>query len=105
MVEKLRGGVWWVTDGDYQALLVTSTEGTVVVDAPASLAPYLSTAVAEVSGAPVTHLVYSHSHYDHIGAAHLFKDATMIGHAEIARTLRRRNDPRRPVPEITFRTA
>jgi glyoxylase-like metal-dependent hydrolase (beta-lactamase superfamily II) len=70
-----------------------------VVDAPPSLAPHLPAAVAEVSRAPITHLAYSHSHYDHIGAAHLFKDATMIGHAEVANTLRRRNDPRRPVPE------
>jgi glyoxylase-like metal-dependent hydrolase (beta-lactamase superfamily II) len=102
LVEEIRGGVWLLTDGDYQTLLVTSTEGTLVVDAPPSLAPYLPAAVAEVSRAPITRLVYSHSHYDHIGAAHLFKDATMIGHAEVANTLRRRSDPRRPVPEITF---
>jgi glyoxylase-like metal-dependent hydrolase (beta-lactamase superfamily II) len=102
LVQELPGGAWWVTDGDYQALLVTSTEGTVVVDAPASLGPHLPAAVAEAASAPVTHVIYSHSHYDHIGAAHLFGDATVIGHAEVATTLRRRNDPRRPVPEVTF---
>jgi glyoxylase-like metal-dependent hydrolase (beta-lactamase superfamily II) len=102
LVEELRGGAWWLTDGDYQALLVTSAEGTAVVDAPPSLAPHLPAAVAEVSSAPVTRLVYSHSHHDHIGAAHLFGDATVIGHAEVATTLRRRDDPRRPVPDVTF---
>jgi RimJ/RimL family protein N-acetyltransferase/glyoxylase-like metal-dependent hydrolase (beta-lactamase superfamily II) len=102
LVQELGGGAWWVTDGDYQALLVTSADGTVVVDAPASLAPHLPAAVAEVAGAPVTHVVYSHSHYDHIGAAHLFGGATVIGHAEVATTLRRRADPRRPVPDVTF---
>jgi glyoxylase-like metal-dependent hydrolase (beta-lactamase superfamily II) len=102
LVQELRGGAWWVTDGDYQALLVTSAEGTVLIDAPPSLGPRLPAAVAEVASAPVTHLIYSHSHYDHIGAAHLFGDATVIGHAEVAATLRRRNDPRRPIPEITF---
>ena len=34
LVEEIRGGVWWLTDGDYRTLLVTSTEGTLVVDAP-----------------------------------------------------------------------
>jgi len=53
LVEELRGA-WWLTDGDYQALLVASAEGTVLVDAPPSLAPHLPAAVAEVAGAPVT---------------------------------------------------
>jgi glyoxylase-like metal-dependent hydrolase (beta-lactamase superfamily II) len=91
-----------VADGDYQALLVTSTDGTVLVDAPPSLAPFLPAAIAEMARAPVTHVIYSHSHYDHIGAAHLFGGATVIGHTEVAETLRRRNDPRRPVPDVTF---
>jgi hypothetical protein len=47
LVEELRGGAWWLTDGDYQALLVTSKEGTVLVDAPPSLAPHLPAAVAQ----------------------------------------------------------
>jgi glyoxylase-like metal-dependent hydrolase (beta-lactamase superfamily II) len=102
LIEELRGGAYCVTDGDYQALVVTSRDGTVLVDAPPSLAPYLPAAVAEVASAPVTHVIYSHSHYDHIGAAHLFGDATVIGHAEVASTLRRRNDLRRPVPDVTF---
>jgi glyoxylase-like metal-dependent hydrolase (beta-lactamase superfamily II) len=91
-----------VTDGDYQALLVTSPEGTAAIDAPPSLAPHLPAVAAEVSSAPVTQLIYSHSHYDHIGAAHLFGSATVIGHAEVAKTLRRRNDPRRRVPSVIF---
>jgi glyoxylase-like metal-dependent hydrolase (beta-lactamase superfamily II) len=102
LVEEIRGGAYWVTDGDYQALLVTSTEGTAVIDAPPSLGPQLLAAVAQVSGAPVTHLIYSHSHYDHVGAAHLLGDTTVIGHAEVARTLQRRSDPRRPLPQVTF---
>lgn len=76
LIEELRGGAYCVSDGDYQALVVASRDGTVLVDAPPSLAPHLPAALAEVAGAPVTHVIYSHSHYDHIGAAHLFGDAT-----------------------------
>jgi glyoxylase-like metal-dependent hydrolase (beta-lactamase superfamily II) len=48
--------------------------------------------------------VYSHEHTDHIGAATLFPtSATIIAQQETAGILKRRNDPRRPVPAITFR--
>ena len=62
-------------------------------------------AIAEVTSKPVTDVIYSHSHGDHIGAAGvLFPDATFIGHEETARTLARRGDlDRRPVPRRTFR--
>jgi glyoxylase-like metal-dependent hydrolase (beta-lactamase superfamily II) len=47
--------------------------------------------------------VYSHEHTDHIGAAYLFpKDAIFIAHRQTAAILGRRNDPRRPVPTVTF---
>jgi glyoxylase-like metal-dependent hydrolase (beta-lactamase superfamily II) len=51
----------------------------------------------------VTHLVYSHHHADHAGAASLFGgDVVRVGHAETRRLLERDNDPDRPLPEITF---
>ena len=51
----------------------------------------------------VTHLVYSHSHADHIGASSLFgTDVMRIGHRENRRLLLRDNDPNRPPPSVTF---
>jgi glyoxylase-like metal-dependent hydrolase (beta-lactamase superfamily II) len=48
-------------------------------------------------------VIYSHEHTDHIGAADLFpKSAIFIAQKETAAILARRNDPRRPVPKITF---
>ncbi len=61
--------------------------------------------IAAANGVPstVTHLVYSHHHHDHAGAAFLFGgDVTRIGHEETRRLLRRDDDPARPAPEITF---
>ena len=52
----------------------------------------------------VTHLVYSHHHADHTGAADLFgNDLVRIGHEDTRRLLLRDNDPTRPAPEVTFR--
>jgi glyoxylase-like metal-dependent hydrolase (beta-lactamase superfamily II) len=60
-------------------------------------------AISEVTDKSVTHVIYSHEHTDHIGAANLFpKSATFIGQKETAAILARRRDPRRPVPTVTF---
>ena len=51
----------------------------------------------------VTHMVYSHHHADHSGAASLFDgDVVRIGHEETRRLLLRDNDLARPLPEVTF---
>ena len=51
----------------------------------------------------VTHLVYSHHHADHGGAASLFEgNMVRIGHEETRRLLLRDDGPARPLPEVTF---
>jgi len=79
----------------------------VLFDAPPSIGGNLRRAIDEVTAADglpstVTHLVYSHHHADHGGAAFLFDGAVRIGHEETRRLLARDNDPARPLPEVTF---
>ena len=87
---------------------MTTADGVVLFDAPPSIGPNLRRAVDEIAAAngvpnAVTHLVYSHHHADHAGAAALFGgDVVRIGHEETKRLLARDNDPARPAPEITF---
>jgi glyoxylase-like metal-dependent hydrolase (beta-lactamase superfamily II) len=51
----------------------------------------------------VTHLIYSHHHADHTGAASLFEgNVVRIGHQETRRLLLRDDDPTRPPPTETF---
>jgi glyoxylase-like metal-dependent hydrolase (beta-lactamase superfamily II) len=74
-----------------------------VVDAPPSIGSNLLKAIASVTSEPVTHVVYSHLHKDHIGAAYLFpQTAAVIAHAATAAYLRRDRDPQRPLPTVTF---
>src|ERR1700730_11753060 len=107
-VGKIDGNLHWVTDSVYQAMFLTTREGVVLVDAPPTIGHNLLRAIASVthaSGMPtkVTHLVYSHSHADHIGASSLFgTDVVRIGHRENRRLLLRDNDPNRPPPNVTF---
>ena len=108
-VAQISGDLYWVTDGYYQAMFLTTSRGVVVVDAPPTIGHNLLRAVEDVTranGRParITHLIYSHSHADHIGAAGLFgPDVIRIAHAETAVLLARDADPERPVPTVTFK--
>jgi glyoxylase-like metal-dependent hydrolase (beta-lactamase superfamily II) len=107
-VGQIQGNLYWVTDSAYQAMFLTTKEGVVLVDAPATIGHNLVRAIEEVTranGRPstVTHLVYSHSHSDHIGASVIFgPNVIRIGHRECRRLLLRDNDPNRPAPTVTF---
>ena len=75
--------------------------GVIACDAPPTLGTNYLKAIAEVTDTPVTHLIYSHEHVDHIAGAHLFPK-TIVGHRGTAELLASRNDPRRPPPTVTF---
>ncbi len=100
--EEISDDLYWVTDGLYQAMFLVSDEGVILVDAPPSMGPNIATAIAEVTAQPVTHLVYTHHHRDHIGGAAQFTGATIVAHEETAALLVRSGDPNRPVPTVTF---
>lgn len=102
LVEEIGDGLYWISDGPYQAMFQVEREGVTLVDAPPALGGRLHAAIAEVTDRPVTHLVYSHEHFDHAGGASLFPDATFVGQRETARLLVDAADPRRPAPTVTF---
>ena len=96
-------GAYWVTDGLYNSMFVVSDEGVIVVDAPPSYAAKLPEAIRTVTDLPVKYFVYSHHHKDHTGGAAIFgEDVTLVSHELTAVELRRKNDPNRPIPGITF---
>jgi glyoxylase-like metal-dependent hydrolase (beta-lactamase superfamily II) len=107
-VGRVERNLFWVTDGTYQSAFLATPDGVVLFDAPPTIGHNLRRAVDEVAAAEgigntVTHLVYSHHHADHAGAANLFgDDIVRIGHAETRRLLLRDNDATRPAPEVTF---
>lgn len=102
-VDRLRQDVYGVSDGTYNTIFLTTGEGVICVDAPPTLGPNLIKAITEITDEPVTHVIYTHAHGDHIGAAHLFPgDPAFIAQAETARILKRMADPRRPAPTQTF---
>ena len=106
-VGRVERNLYWVTDGVYQSAFLTTGDGVVLFDAPPSIGHNLRRAVNEIATAEgvsntVTHLVYSHHHADHGGAASLFENAVLVGHEETWRLLLRDNDLARPAPDVTF---
>ena len=109
LVEEIRDNLYWVTDGSYNTMFLVTDEGVVAVDAPPSIGQNYLKAIAEVTDKPITHVIYSHAHLDHIGAAGIFpKNATYIAHEDTSAELKRaisltKNDSTiPPIPTITF---
>ena len=102
-VTEIADGLYWLTNGMYQIMFLTTGEGVIVVDAPPSMGEGILSAIDEVTDEPITHVIYSHIHQDHIGAAYLYpEDAMIISHQDTATHLTMKNDPNRPVPTETF---
>ncbi|MFE7777053.1 MBL fold metallo-hydrolase [Streptomyces sp. NPDC057445] len=103
LVQEIREGLYWLTDGTYQMIFLVTGAGVVVVDAPPTLGHNILRAIAEVTSQPVTHVVYSHHHADHIGAAGIFpRKAVRIAHERARHLLAEVRDPNRPLPTRVF---
>ncbi|HLM60079.1 MAG TPA: MBL fold metallo-hydrolase [Pyrinomonadaceae bacterium] len=103
-LQDLGSGLYMITDNAYQSMFLVYDRGVVVIDAPPSYAARIPQAIAEVSDKPITHIIYSHSHTDHIGGAKSLgaPRPVIIAHEETLRLLKRVADPNRPLPTITF---
>src|ERR1700751_6444790 len=92
-VGRVERNLYWVTDGVYQCAFLTTSDGVVLLDAPPTIGHNIQRAVDEIASAngvsnTVTHLIYSHHHADHAGAASLFNgDVARVGHEETLKLL------------------
>lgn len=101
--EKLGDGLYMITDNGIQSVFMTYEDGVVVIDAPQAFGSRIPAAVAEVTNKPITHLIYSHFHADHIGGAKAMGGKPIIiAHTETNRLLARDKDPNRPLATVTF---
>ncbi|KAL6702186.1 Metallo-hydrolase/oxidoreductase [Trichoderma pleuroticola] len=104
-VQSLGGGAYLLADGTYQSMLFVTPKSVIMVDAPPTTGENILTAIRSVTHLPISHLVYSHFHADHIGAAYLLakKSVTIIAHELTEYELTITPDPNRPLPHVTFR--
>lgn len=101
-LEEIAEGVYFITGWSHNTMFVVAEESVIALDAPPSIGEAYLDAIREVTDKPVSHLIYSHSHDDHIGSADIFENVTIIAHEITAEILEDKNDPSRPVPAVTF---
>ncbi|MFQ5482258.1 MAG: MBL fold metallo-hydrolase [Nitrospinaceae bacterium] len=103
-LRKIAPDVYFFSTGYYNTLFLVSTDGVILVDPLRGAGLSLRKAIEQVTPLPVKVIIYSHAHLDHIGDAHLFaKSARIIAHEVARNRLLRYRDPRRPIPQISFR--
>ena len=102
-VTEIADGLFWLIDGGYQMMFLTTGQGVIVVDAPRGMGEKILSAISDVTNEPITHVIYSHIHKDHIGSAHIYPDDAMyIAHSDTSKHLKTKNDPDRPIPTKSF---
>ncbi|MCH8900474.1 MAG: MBL fold metallo-hydrolase [Acidobacteria bacterium] len=105
---EISNGIHYLTEGWYFVMVAEHDDGLIVVDAPPTigsdfLGNNLLNGIGEISDKPITHVIYSHHHRDHIGAANLYpEDAIIIAQDECAEYVATANDPQRPPATETF---
>jgi glyoxylase-like metal-dependent hydrolase (beta-lactamase superfamily II) len=104
LTREVTPGIFVLTNGNYQSLIITTGDGVVLVDAPEPLARFIPPAVADLTSEPIRTLIYSHGHSDHIGGAGLLEVPSLeiIAEGRVARFLADRKDGRRLAPTVTF---
>src|ERR671914_1589085 len=109
LVQEIGSQLYSVSDGSYNAMFMVTDQGVIAIDAPPTLGDKYLKAIAEVTDKPVSHVIYSHAHLDHIGAAGIFpQNATFIAQQETANELQRAMNVATnksavpPVPTVTF---
>ncbi len=106
LVKEVSDGVYVITDGIYQSAFVVTNKGVVIIDAPEGYASKIRAAVSDVTDQPITMLIYSHTHKDHIGGSAAFGDIDnlkIVALDSVAHFLKEKGDPNRLVPNVTFR--
>ena len=106
-LRRLAEDVWLWTNGGYNSLIITSDEGALVTEPSSQFnrgaSTLLKAVVASLSPAPVKYVVFSHDHADHNTGGDVFADTAEFISQELAQPkIAARNDPRSPVPTITF---
>ncbi|MFZ0695701.1 MAG: MBL fold metallo-hydrolase [Nitrososphaeraceae archaeon] len=109
LVQEIGDQLYSVSDGSYNTMFMVTDEGVIAIDAPPTLGANYLKAIAEVTDKPTTHVIYSHAHMDHIGAARIFpENATFVAQQETASELQRAMNVATntsmvpPVPTETF---
>ena len=103
VMDEIADGVFWLSDGAYQSMFVLTDEGVIAIDAPPTLGNNILRAIARVTRKPITAVVYTHQHSDHVGAMSIYPDGVPFYAQRVtADRLVALADPHRPPATVIF---
>lgn len=78
-IEPVAGDVFRFRNNFRYSLVVVTDEGVVVVNPiNEAAATWLKEEIKTISGRPITHLIYSHSHLDHASGGSVYTDSARV---------------------------
>jgi len=84
VVQKLSENVYSIFHSFYSSLVVIGTEGVLVVDPANSWrAGIVKQEIAKLTDKPVTRIVLTHEHFDHVGGTEVFEGAEIIAQENV----------------------
>lgn len=79
LIQEIGEDLYSVSDGSYNTMFMVTDEGVIAIDAPPTVGADYLKAITEITDKPITHVIYSHTHLDHIWATGIFpENATFI---------------------------
>jgi glyoxylase-like metal-dependent hydrolase (beta-lactamase superfamily II) len=103
---KVTDNVYIFRYGGHQSIFVVTPAGVIATDPigylrPPAVKTYIDE-IRKVSAAPITHVIYSHHHYDHIAGGQPFKDlgATFVAHRTAKERLEQLKAPDVVIPDL-----
>jgi glyoxylase-like metal-dependent hydrolase (beta-lactamase superfamily II) len=105
LTREVAPGIYMLTNGNYQSVFMMTGAAVILIDAPELLVKFIPAAVADVTDEPITTLIYSHGHSDHIGGAHLLAvpGLEILAEEGVATFIQARHDGHRLPPTRTFK--
>lgn len=103
-VINVKDNVWRFTAGHYHSVFITTQTGVIVTDPiNASAASYLREYIKTNFNLPITHMLYSHNHVDHVtGGENLkMKNTVVTAHTLAAQDIAFTSAPT-VIPQVTF---
>ena len=103
-IEQVKDNVYRFTAGNYHSVFVTTEQGTIVTDPiSAEAATYLRQYLSEKKLLPVSYMLYSHNHTDHVSGGEQLagSETVVVAHQLAARDIAFTRLPTRQ-PDITF---
>lgn len=74
-VQRLSESVYWVSVANYNVTVLVGNKSVLLIDAPHGTGQKLLQAISSITDKPLTALVYSHAHADHIGDSGIIQRA------------------------------